>query len=94
MNIYRWLVQPLYPIDDLEIIYMDMSEVQRTAVPVMDIHKLMGWLIPRVKKPKDGLEEGRLRAADSVGRFLQTRRCALEGRSRVESSGRDPTLAD
>ena len=60
VNIYRWLVQPLYPIDDLEIVYMDMSEVRRSAVPVMDIHKLMGWLIPRVKKLKDGLEEGRL----------------------------------
>jgi hypothetical protein len=60
VNIYRWLVAPLYPIDELEIVYMDMSEVRRAKVKVMDIHKLMGWLVPRVKKLKEGLEEGRL----------------------------------
>ena len=60
VNIYRWLVQPLYQIDELEIVYMDMSEVRRSKVKVMDIHKLMGWLVPRVKKLKEGLEEGKL----------------------------------
>ena len=65
VNIYRWLVLPHHPIDELELVYMDMSEVLRVPVKVMDLHKLMGWLVPRVKTLKAGLEGGSL--PDKVG---------------------------
>jgi len=60
VNIYRWLVMPHHRIDHLEIVYMDMSEVRRANVEVMDIRSLLSWLAPRAKKLKDGLENGRL----------------------------------
>jgi len=60
LNIYRWLVLPHHPIDELELVYMDMSEVKRVRVKVMDLRKLMGWLVPRVKALKAGLEGGSL----------------------------------
>lgn len=65
VNIYRWLVLPHYPIDQLELVYLDMSEVRRTPVAVMDVHELMGWLVPRVKALKAAVEGGRL--PDRVG---------------------------
>jgi CRISPR/Cas system-associated exonuclease Cas4 (RecB family) len=60
LNIYRWLVLPHFPIDHLEVVYMDMSEVKRAAVEVMPTRKLMGWLVPRVKRLRAALEGGRL----------------------------------
>ena len=60
VNIYRWLVLPHHQIDNLELVYMDMSEVKRVAVEVMDTRKLMGWLVPRLRKLKDALEGGHL----------------------------------
>ena len=56
VNIYRWLVLPHHAIDRLELVYMDMSEVKRVPVEVMDARKLTGWLVPRVKKLKATLE--------------------------------------
>jgi len=60
VNIYRWLVQPHHEIDQLELVYMDMSEVKRVSVEVMDTRKLIGWLVPRVRSLKDALDGGRL----------------------------------
>jgi hypothetical protein len=60
LNIYRWLVLPRFPIDHPEVVYMDMSEVRRVAVEVMPTRKLMGWLVPRVKRLRAALEGGRL----------------------------------
>jgi CRISPR/Cas system-associated exonuclease Cas4 (RecB family) len=34
VNIYRWLVEPLYPVDTLEIVYMDMERRKVTATLV------------------------------------------------------------
>jgi CRISPR/Cas system-associated exonuclease Cas4 (RecB family) len=65
VNIYRWLVLPHHAIDELELVYMDMSEVLRVPVKVMDLHKLMGWLVPRVKTLKAAFEGGKL--PDRVG---------------------------
>ena len=56
VNIYRWLVLPHHEIDRLELVYMDMSEVKRVQVNVMNQRKLMGWLIPRVRKLRASLE--------------------------------------
>jgi CRISPR/Cas system-associated exonuclease Cas4 (RecB family) len=56
VNIYRWLVLPHHDIDQLELVYMDMSEVKRVPVEVMDVRKLMGWLTPRLKKLKASLD--------------------------------------
>jgi hypothetical protein len=56
VNIYRWLVLPHHDIDELELVYMDMSEVKRVPVEVMDIPKLLGWLTPRVQKLKESLD--------------------------------------
>jgi CRISPR/Cas system-associated exonuclease Cas4 (RecB family) len=60
VNLYRYLVAPQYQIDQLEIIYFDMSDVKRVKVPVMKTRKLMGWLVPRLKKLKAALNGGKL----------------------------------
>jgi hypothetical protein len=62
VNIYRWLVLPHYPIDHLEVVYMDMSGVRQARMEVMNPRKLLGWLVPRVRKLKAALEGGRLPA--------------------------------
>lgn len=60
VNLYRYLVAPLYEVDDLEIVYFDMSNVKRLKVEVMDISSLMGWLVPRLKKLRDARNGGKL----------------------------------
>ena len=60
VNLYRYLAAPQYQIDHLEIVYFDMSNVKRVKVPVMSIHQLMGWLVPRLKKLKAALNGGKL----------------------------------
>jgi len=60
VNLYRYLVASHYDIDNLEIVYFDMSEVKRVKVPVMSTPKLTGWLIPRLKKLKTALDGGKL----------------------------------
>lgn len=60
VNLYRYLVLPYYRIDELEIVYFDMSKVKRVKVEVMDEKKLLEWLIPRLKKLKKALEGGEL----------------------------------
>jgi len=68
VNLYRYLVAPQYRIDHLEIVYFDMSEVKRVRVPVMSTPRLMGWLVPRLKKLKAALNGGKLpKKADSKG---------------------------
>ena len=68
VNLYRYLVAPQYEIDQLEIVYFDMSEVKRVKVEVMSTPALMGWLVPRLKKLKEALEGGKLpERADSEG---------------------------
>ena len=68
VNLYRYLVMPQYQIDKLEIVYFDMSNVKRVNVEVMDARKLMGWLVPRLKKLKIALEGGKLpEKVDSQG---------------------------
>jgi len=60
VNIYRWLALPDYPVDHLEIVYLDMSNVVRVPVEVMSIHKVLSWLAPRVKKLRAALDGGHL----------------------------------
>ena len=68
VNLYRYLVEPVYRIDDLEIVYFDMSEVKRVKVKPMDNRVLVAWLIPRIEKLKTGLQGGPLpERADSEG---------------------------
>jgi CRISPR/Cas system-associated exonuclease Cas4 (RecB family) len=105
VNIYRWLVLPHYPIDHLEVVYMDMSEVRRATVEVMNTRKLMGWLVPRVKKLKAALEGGRLPARVGSDGLWQcrgycsfTERCWPKGAptpaelKRKEEAARDAVL--
>jgi len=60
VNLYRYLVAPQYQIDQLEIVYFDMSNVRRVRVDVMSTPSLMGWLVPRLKKLKVALNGGNL----------------------------------
>lgn len=105
VNIYRWLVLPHHPVEHLEVVYMDMSEVRRVAVEVMNSHKLMGWLVPRVKKLKAALDGGRLPAKVGPDGLWQcngycsfTERCwprgvpTPEGLRRKERAARDAVL--
>lgn len=52
VNLYRYLVVPQYQIDNLEIVYFDMSSVKRINVEVMESKKLLGWMVPRIMKLK------------------------------------------
>ena len=58
VNLYRYLAASKHEIDELEIVYFDMSEVKRIKVPVMSTSKLTGWLVPRLKKLKTALDGG------------------------------------
>jgi len=60
VNLYRYLVMPRFQIDHLEIVYFDMSDVKRVKVEVMKTRRVLGWLIPRLKKLKIALDGGRL----------------------------------
>lgn len=60
VNLYRYLVMPEYQIDKLEIVYFDMSNVKRVKVEAMDKRRLIGWLVPRLKKLKRALNGGKL----------------------------------
>lgn len=86
VNLYRYLVAPQYKIDQLEIVYFDMSEVKRVRVPVMNTLSLTGWLVPRLKKLKTALDGGKLpekAGSDGVwqcnGYCPFTKLCWLEG---------------
>jgi hypothetical protein len=59
-NIYRWLALPHHPVEELEIVYLDMSQVVRVAVEVLPLRKVTTWLVPRVKKLRAGLDGGPL----------------------------------
>lgn len=60
VNIYRWLALPHHQIDQLEIVYLDMSDVLRVPVEVMPARQVVSWLWPRVKKLRAALDGGRL----------------------------------
>jgi CRISPR/Cas system-associated exonuclease Cas4 (RecB family) len=60
VNIYRWLVEPLYPVDRLEIVYMDMDGVRRLPVPLMDRRKVTATLVARARILKAALDGGKL----------------------------------
>jgi CRISPR/Cas system-associated exonuclease Cas4 (RecB family) len=60
VNLYRYLAAPRYPVDQLEIVYFDMSSVKRVGVEVMGTASLMGWLVPRLKRLRAALDGGRL----------------------------------
>jgi len=60
VNLYRYLVAPYYRIDELEVVYFDMSRIKRVKVEVMDVKELLGWLVPRLMKLKKALEGGPL----------------------------------
>jgi len=62
VNLYRYLVAPQYQVDDLEIVYFDMSKVKRVKVEVMSTPQLTGWLVPRLKKLRAALDGGKLPA--------------------------------
>jgi len=60
VNIYRWLVEPLYPVDTLEIVYMDMDGAKRMPVPIMDRRKVTATLVARARILKAALDGGTL----------------------------------
>ena len=60
VNIYRWLVKPIYPIDELEIVYLDMETTKRIAVPLMDLRGVTAFVAARAKVLKRGLSGGKL----------------------------------
>jgi hypothetical protein len=62
VNLYRWLVAPIYPIDELEIVYLDMETVKRIAVPVMDLRRVAAFAAARTRVLKRGLDGGKLPA--------------------------------
>jgi len=49
VNIYRWLVEPIYPVDRLEIVYLDMDGVKRLPVPVLERRKVTAVLVARAR---------------------------------------------
>ena len=62
VNIYRWLIAPVYPIDKLEIVYLDMDTVKRLAVSVMDLRRVAAFVSVRTRVLKRGLDGGTLPA--------------------------------
>lgn len=60
VNLYRYLTAPLYEIDELEIVYFDMSDVKRVKVEVTETRSLIGWLVPRLRQLKSSLDGGKL----------------------------------
>ncbi len=60
VNIYRWLVEPLYPVDTLEIVYMDMDGAKRMPVPIMERRKVTATLVARARILKAALDGGPL----------------------------------
>jgi len=60
VNIYRWLAMPRHDIEQLEIVYMDMSDVLRVPVEVMPVRRVVSWLVPRVKRLRSALDGGPL----------------------------------
>jgi CRISPR/Cas system-associated exonuclease Cas4 (RecB family) len=60
VNIYRWLVEPLYPVDRLEIVYLDMDGAKRMPVPLMDRRKVTATLVARARVLKAALDGGPL----------------------------------
>jgi len=60
VNLYRYLVEPKYEVDKLEIVYFDMSSVKRINVEVMDEKNLLRWLVPRIEKLKVAFNGGKL----------------------------------
>jgi CRISPR/Cas system-associated exonuclease Cas4 (RecB family) len=62
VNIYRWLVAPIYEIEELEIVYLDMNTVKRIAVPRMKLQRVTAYVAARAKVLKRGLDGGKLPA--------------------------------
>ncbi len=60
VNIYRWLVAPIYHIHELEIVYLDMNTVKRVSVPLMDPRSVVGFIATRARILKRGLDGGHL----------------------------------
>ncbi len=60
VNIYRYLVAPHFDVNELEIVYMDMSQVKRVRVDVLSTRRVVSWLVPRVKKLRQGFDGGTL----------------------------------
>jgi hypothetical protein len=60
VNIYRWLVQPNYRVDRLEIVYLDMKETVRYNAPGMTFKEVEEFIIPRARLLKTGLAGGEL----------------------------------
>jgi CRISPR/Cas system-associated exonuclease Cas4 (RecB family) len=60
VNIYRWLVSPIYSIEELEIVYLDMDTVKRIPVPVMKLQRVTSYVAARAKVLKRGLDGGKL----------------------------------
>lgn len=60
VNIYRWLVAPIYKIHELEVLYLDMNTVRRMSVPLMEPRSVVGFVATRARLLKRGLDGGRL----------------------------------
>lgn len=62
VNIYRWLLKPIYPIEELEIVYLDMETTKRIQVPLMDLRGVTAFVAARTKVLRRGVSDGKLPA--------------------------------
>lgn len=60
VNIYRWLIAPVYPIEELEIVYLDMDTVKRVTVPIKNLQRVTSFVAARARVLKRGLDGGKL----------------------------------
>lgn len=60
VNIYRWLVQQHYPVDRLEIVYLDMKGAGREAVNLTPLQEVEDFILPRARLLKRAMDGGTL----------------------------------
>jgi hypothetical protein len=56
VDVYRWLVAPVYQIHELEIVYLDMNTVKRINVPLTNARSVVGLVGTRARILKRGLD--------------------------------------
>lgn len=60
VNIYRWLVQPYYRVDRMDIIYLDMKGTARWTAPVMELDEVEDFVLSRARLLQRALDGGEL----------------------------------
>lgn len=62
VNLYRWLVEPAYSVDRLEIVYLDMECARSLPVPIMERRRVIASIVARTRPLRAALAGGRLPA--------------------------------